>query len=48
VALTQLGTTAGVCGVVGDDDAGAWLIGQAERDAIDVASVVRRPGTRPD
>jgi ribokinase len=46
VALTQLGVAAAVCGVVGDDDAGAWLIGQAGRDGIDVSPVVRRRGTR--
>ena len=46
VALTQLGVTAGVCGVVGDDDTGTWLIAQARRDGIDVSQVVRRAGTR--
>src|SRR2546429_2416060 len=46
VALTQLGATAGVCGVVGDDDTGTWLIAQARRDGIDVSQVVRRAGTR--
>ena len=45
VALTQLGRTAGLIAVVGDDAAGGWLVRQARQDDIDVGSVVERPGT---
>lgn len=45
VALTQLGLTAGLIAVVGDDATGGWLLQQARRDGIDVDSVVERCGT---
>jgi ribokinase len=45
VALAQLGVPVGLCGVVGDDDAGP-LLEQARRDGVDVDLVVQRAGTR--
>lgn len=35
VALAQLGVSAGLVGVVGDDEVGARLLGRTERDRID-------------
>jgi ribokinase len=46
VALTQLGISAAVCGVLGDDGTADWLVAQAARDGIDVGLLVRRRGTR--
>jgi ribokinase len=46
VALAQLGMAVAVCGVVGDDETGDWLFGQARRDAVDVSYMVRRRGIR--
>ncbi len=46
VGLSQLGVSAALVAVVGDDAAGADVLGQAERDGIDVTGVVRRPGAR--
>ncbi|WP_432491179.1 PfkB family carbohydrate kinase [Kineococcus gypseus] len=44
VAAAQLGTSAALVGVVGDDPAGEQVLEQARRDGIDVRCVVRRPG----
>jgi ribokinase len=45
VALTQLGRSTALVGVVGDDDAGRAGLQQARRDGIDVSSVVCRGRT---
>ncbi|MFB4313180.1 PfkB family carbohydrate kinase [Actinomadura sp. 21ATH] len=45
VGLAQLGARVALLGAVGDDAAGAGLIGQAAADGIDTAPVVRRAGT---
>jgi ribokinase len=45
VALVQLGVAAALVAVAGDDDVGADLLVQADRDGIDVSTVVRRSGT---
>jgi sugar/nucleoside kinase (ribokinase family) len=45
VSVAQLGERVGLVGVVGDDDAGDKVLGQAQRDGIDVTTVMRRPGT---
>ncbi|KAB2359531.1 PfkB family carbohydrate kinase [Actinomadura montaniterrae] len=44
VALAQLGVRPALVGVVGDDDAGRDVLGQARRDGVDVSRVVRREG----
>ncbi|MEV4712556.1 PfkB family carbohydrate kinase [Micromonospora sp. NPDC049374] len=44
VALSQLGATATLLAVAGDDDVGDDLLAQARRDGIDVTYVVRRSG----
>jgi ribokinase len=46
VALTQLGTSAALVGVVGDDEVGDRLRDQAHADGVDVTHVVRRGNTR--
>ena len=46
VAAAQLGTSAALVGVVGDDPAGEEVLAQARRDGVDVRCVVRREGTR--
>ncbi|HVX43700.1 MAG TPA: PfkB family carbohydrate kinase [Mycobacteriales bacterium] len=46
VAATQLGAPAGLIGVVGDDQAGEWLLRNAAADGIDVGTVVPRAGAR--
>lgn len=46
VAARQLGRTAAVVGVVGDDAAAGLVLDRARRDGIDVSAVVRR-GTTP-
>ncbi|WNM38324.1 PfkB family carbohydrate kinase [Micromonospora halotolerans] len=45
VGLAQLGVRVGLLGVVGEDEVGDRLLGQARSDGIDVAPVLRRPGT---
>ncbi|MDZ5442956.1 PfkB family carbohydrate kinase [Micromonospora sp. 4G57] len=45
VGLAQLGARVGLLGVVGLDEVGDRLLGQARSDGIDVAPVVRREGT---
>jgi ribokinase len=45
VALVQLGVAAALVAVAGDDDVGADLLVQADRDGVDVSTVVRRSGT---
>jgi ribokinase len=42
VASAQLGMSVAVLGVVGDDEVGTKLLGQARADGIDVTPVVRR------
>ncbi|WP_413451757.1 PfkB family carbohydrate kinase [Georgenia phoenicis] len=44
VGLRQLGLSAGVVGVVGEDVAADLVLDQARRDGIDVSAVVRRAG----
>ncbi|WP_337063391.1 PfkB family carbohydrate kinase [Kineococcus sp. G2] len=44
VAVAQLGMSAAVVGVVGDDAAGEDVLAQARRDGLDVRAVVRREG----
>ncbi|PFG40508.1 ribokinase [Georgenia soli] len=44
VGCRQLGLTAAVAGVVGDDDAGTAVLQQARRDGIDVTGTARRRG----
>ncbi|WP_432484891.1 PfkB family carbohydrate kinase [Kineococcus esterisolvens] len=44
VAVAQLGMSAAVVGVVGDDPAGEAVLAQARRDGLDVRAVVRRAG----
>jgi ribokinase len=44
VALVQLGVAAALVAVAGDDDVGAELLVQADRDGVDVSTVVRRSG----
>jgi ribokinase len=44
VALAQLGLRPALVAVAGDDDVGTRLLGQAERDGIDVSCVTRRDG----
>jgi ribokinase len=44
VTCRQLGADVALVAVVGDDDAGADVVRQAERDGIDVTGVVRREG----
>ncbi|MBO2464791.1 bifunctional hydroxymethylpyrimidine kinase/phosphomethylpyrimidine kinase [Actinomadura sp. LCR2-06] len=44
VGLAQLGMRPALVGVVGDDDVGWDVLGQARRDGIDVSCVVRREG----
>jgi ribokinase len=46
VGITQLGATAAVVGVVGDDGTADWLLRSAADDGVDVSGVVRRAGTR--
>ncbi|MEU4642856.1 PfkB family carbohydrate kinase [Micromonospora sp. NPDC023814] len=46
VGLAQLGASVGLLAVVGDDEVGERLLAQARADGIDVARVLRRPGTR--
>ncbi|WP_406045413.1 PfkB family carbohydrate kinase [Micromonospora sp. NBC_00898] len=45
VGLAQLGARVGLLGVVGLDEVGDRLLGQARSDGIDVAPVLRREGT---
>ncbi|RZU76424.1 ribokinase [Micromonospora kangleipakensis] len=45
VGLAQLGARVGLLGVVGLDEVGDRLLGQARTDGIDVAPVLRREGT---
>jgi ribokinase len=45
VGLAQLGARPGLLGVVGEDEVGDRLLGQARSDGIDVAPVLRRPDT---
>jgi ribokinase len=45
VALSQLGTSVSLVGVVGRDRTGDTLLAQARADRIGTAHVVRRPGT---
>ncbi|MFJ8578027.1 PfkB family carbohydrate kinase [Micromonospora sp. NPDC093277] len=45
VGLAQLGVRVGLLGVVGEDEVGDRLLGQARSDGIDVAPVLRRAGT---
>ncbi|NHC14591.1 PfkB family carbohydrate kinase [Motilibacter deserti] len=45
VAMAQLGARVALLGVVGDDQAGADVLGQARHDGIDVTHVLRRAGT---
>ncbi|SCL33263.1 ribokinase [Micromonospora rhizosphaerae] len=45
VSLAQLGARVGLLGVVGQDEVGDRLLGQARSDGIDVAPVLRREGT---
>ncbi|MCW3841594.1 PfkB family carbohydrate kinase [Micromonospora yasonensis] len=45
VGLAQLGVRVGLLGVVGEDEVGDRLLGQARSDGIDVAPVLRRPDT---
>jgi ribokinase len=45
VGLAQLGVPVALVAVCGDDRVGDDLLAQAERDGVDVSSVVRRPGT---
>ncbi|MEU5722060.1 PfkB family carbohydrate kinase [Micromonospora sp. NPDC047738] len=45
VGLAQLGVRPGLLGVVGEDEVGDRLLGQARSDGIDVAPVLRRAGT---
>lgn len=42
VGLAQRGIRVALCGVVGADPVGAWLLEQAARDGIDTTCVVRR------
>ncbi len=44
VAARQLGLSAGLVGVVGEDDAADLVLGQAGRDGIETSAVVRRDG----
>lgn len=44
VAARQLGLSAGLVGVVGEDPAADLVLDQARRDGIDVSAVVRREG----
>jgi ribokinase len=46
VALSQLGISTGLCGVVGDDDTADSLLEQAHSSGLDTGHVVRRAGTR--
>ncbi|MEE6282038.1 PfkB family carbohydrate kinase [Georgenia sp. MJ170] len=45
VGLVQLGRSATLVGVVGEDDAGRAVLAQARADGIGIDAVVRRPGT---
>lgn len=45
VGLAQLGVRVGLLGVVGQDEVGDRLLGQARSDGIDVAPALRRDGT---
>lgn len=45
VGLAQLGARVGLLGVVGEDEVGDRLLGQARSDGVDVAPVLRRAGT---
>ncbi|MFG2054589.1 PfkB family carbohydrate kinase [Micromonospora sp. NPDC048930] len=45
VGLAQLGARVGLLGVVGEDEVGDRLLGRARSDGVDVAPVLRRPGT---
>ncbi|WP_250444456.1 PfkB family carbohydrate kinase [Actinotalea sp. C106] len=44
VGARQMGLTAGVVGVVGDDDDGAWVLARARDDGLDVRGLVLREG----
>ncbi|MCP2164077.1 ribokinase [Goodfellowiella coeruleoviolacea] len=45
VALSQLGVSAGLLGVVGSDEVAERLLAQARADGVDVSAVVRRADT---
>ena len=47
VAAARLGARAAYCGVLGDDELSRFTLREFEREGVDCASVLFRPGARP-
>jgi sulfofructose kinase len=47
VAAARLGAKAAYCGVLGDDELSRFTLQELEREGVDCAAILHRPGARP-